>query len=365
MYLEHFGLKAFPFSTAPDPRFYYPSAKHREALACLLYSIQQRKGFALITGEVGSGKSMLCRAARQRLSDGVHVAMVTHTSLSADEFILAVVAEFGVRSQERAKIQMVNAFRNYLGEMHRQGRTVVLIVDEAQDLSPEALEEVRLLGNMETATDKLLQIILVGQPELRHLIGTHQFRQLDQRITVKFHLGTLCYRDVDAYIDHRLQVAGAEEPGLFDADAKFEVFKASGGVPRLINVTCDQALLQAYVQEERAISVDIIRRVVAERDGYYMNRTGEVMSEAVRQPPARDNLVMRKVRVKCPQCKATVSVYEDEAGQSGICPGCGAVLKIPVNVFGKQTQQPDTEQAETRGGRKPFGAAPRRASPRR
>ena len=333
MYLEHFGLKAFPFSTAPDPRFYYPSAKHREALACLLYAVEQRKGFALITGEVGSGKSMLCRAALARLGESVEAAMVAHTSLSPEEFIRAAIAEFGIEESGKSKVQLLREFRDFLVAAHRRGRGVVLIVDEAQDLSPQTLEEVRLLGNLETATDKLVQIVLVGQPELRRMIGTYALRQLDQRIAVKFHLGNLTYKDVDAYIEHRMRIAGAPDASVFDADAKFEIFKASGGVPRLINVTCDQALLQAYVQDERKVSAETARRVVSEREGYYMDRTGQVVQDEQASEAVRGDLRVRKARVKCPQCHTTVGVYEDEAGQSGVCPGCGSIIKIPADAF--------------------------------
>ncbi len=246
MYLEHFGLEEFPFSTSPDPRFYYPSAKHREALACLIYTVEQRKGFALISGEVGAGKTMLCRAALQRLGDGVESAIVCHTSITPTQFLKAIAAEFGLEPWNKTKIQIIHLLRNFLTERARQGRNVVLIVDEAQALSAEVLEEVRLLGNLETTTEKLMQTILVGQPELRRLVGQHRLRQLDQRITVKFHLGSLSSEDVPRYIDHRLEVAGGS--GIFTPGAKDEVAAASGGVPRLVNTICDQALLQGYRQ---------------------------------------------------------------------------------------------------------------------
>ena len=364
MYLEHFRLKAHPFSTAPDPRYYYPSAKHREALACLLYAIEQKKGFALVTGEVGSGKSMLCRAALERLGDSVDTAMMVHTSLSPNQFIRAAIAEFGIEESGRSKVQLVRELRDFLTAGRRQGRSAVLIVDEAQDLSPETLEEVRLLGNLETSTDKLLQIILVGQPELRRLIGTYRLRQLDQRITVKFHLGTLPYKDVDAYIEHRLRVAGAPAPGVFEPDAKFEVFKASGGVPRLINVTCDQALLQAYVQDQHVITVETARRVIKEREGYYMDRTGLVLDGAIAENPAREDLPTRKVKVECPQCKAAVGVYEDEAGQSGVCPGCGAIIKIPADAFAAPESPPEKRGAAARSARQECGKPVRSDSQR-
>ncbi len=288
MYLEHFGLEQFPFSTAPDPRFYYPSAKHREALAILLYTIRQHKGFALVSGEVGSGKTMLCRAALERLGDDVRPAMLVHTLLTPEDLLRAVLVEFAVAPPSDSKADLLHALKQFLLRCHAAGQAPVLILDEAQDLSIEALEEVRLLGNLETSTEKLLQIILVGQPELRRAIGTDQLRALDQRIAVRFHLGRLSDPDVDAYIDHRLRLAGAGEAELFAPDAKQAVCAASEGIPRLINVICDQALLQAYVQDERNVSLQTVRATIADIEGYYMDRTAEP-SEPETDPPQRQD----------------------------------------------------------------------------
>ncbi len=274
MYLEHFGLREHPFTTAPDPRYYYPSAKHREALACLLYTVEQRKGFALITGEVGAGKTMLCRAALNRLGDEVETALIVHTLLSPMEFFEAVCTEFRLPAEGRTKVELINALRAYVTDRHQRGCTTVLLLDEAQDLSLELLEEVRLLGNLETDAAKLLQIILVGQPELRRLIGTRRLRALDQRIGVKFHLGPLSLKDVNAYIDHRLRVAGGEG-GMFSPEAKLELYRASGGVPRVVNIICDQALLQAYINDERTVSLRTVEHVVSEMQGYYMDGRAE------------------------------------------------------------------------------------------
>jgi general secretion pathway protein A len=271
VYLEHFGLTMFPFSTTPDPRFYYPSAKHREALACLIYAVEQHKGFALITGEVGAGKSMVCRAALQKLGDRVDTAMIVHSSLSPKQFFQATCEEFNIQGAKRSKIELIQAIKGFLLQRQEEGRTTVLIVDEAQNLSRNVLEEVRLLGNLESSTAKLLQIILVGQPELRRLIATPELRQLNQRITVKFHLGALTAADVGAYIIHRLAVAGLSNGALFEPDAQEEIFKAAGGIPRMVNVICDQALLQAYISDEKAVRLDTVKRVLSEMEGYYMD----------------------------------------------------------------------------------------------
>jgi general secretion pathway protein A len=332
MYLDHFGLQDYPFSTSPDPRFYYPSAKHREALACLIYAVEQRKGFALISGEVGAGKTMLCRAALQRLGDGVESAMLCHTSITPTQFLKAIAAEFGLNPWKKSKMQVVSSLRDFLVDRRKHGRTVVLIVDEAQALSAEVLEEVRLLGNLETATEKLVQTVLVGQPELRQLVGQHRLRQLDQRIAVKFHLGALSQEDVGAYVEHRLHVAGGDGRILFGPAAKAEVGHASRGIPRLVNSICDQALLQAFVSDEPAVSVETVRRVVTEREGYYMDRP-ELMVDADEAAQTALEGSPRKARLKCPKCSVRLTVYEDDAGSTGLCPRCGISLRVPADIF--------------------------------
>ncbi len=274
MYLEHFGLREFPFTTAADPRFYYPTAKHKEALACLLYAVEQRCGFALITGEVGAGKTMLCRAALARFADEVEVAPIVHTSLSPLEFLQALGRKLGVQWEDRPKVELLGALEADLRARHEAGRNVVLMVDEAQGLREEVLEEIRLLGNLEAASDKLLQIVLVGQPELRRLIGTPRMRPLDQRMAIRFHLGQLSPADIDGYVEHRLGVAGAERTGIITPAARAEVHRASGGLPRRVNILCDQALLQAYVRDEAAVSAEAVRSVVRDMAGYYMDTGG-------------------------------------------------------------------------------------------
>lgn len=283
MYLQHFNLSAFPFSTTPDPRFFYPSAKHNEALACLLYAVEQRKGFALITGEVGAGKSMLSRAALDRLGDRADSAVIVHSSLSPRQFFQAICTEFNITPRgAKSKVDLIQAIRGFLVSRAEQGRTCVLLVDEAQNLPRNVLEEIRLLGNMETASAKLLQIILLGQPELRRMIATPELRQLNQRISVKFHLGALSEEDVASYIHHRLTVAGMPDPGFFDPEARREVFRASGGIPRMINIVSDQALLQAFISEERAIRGETVRRVLADLEGYYMDTPAPMLSAGAR-----------------------------------------------------------------------------------
>ncbi len=278
MYLDYFGLERDPFSTSPDPQFYFSTSKHHEALACLMYTVEHRKGFAMITGEVGTGKTMLCRAALARMDANVEAATVSHTSLSPRQFLQAVCQQFGLetayegkRRRRKMKVELLETLENFLRKCEQRGAIPVLIVDEAQDLSPEVLEEVRLLGNLETDRGKLLDIILVGQPELREAMAKRELRQLDQRIVLKFNLSKLSWPETDSYIDHRLAVAGLEEQELFGQDAKFNVYRASGGIPRLINVLCDHCLLRAYVDDREKVDAEMVEQVVAEKDGFYMD----------------------------------------------------------------------------------------------
>ncbi len=273
MYCSYFGFKRNPFTTAPDPEFFYPTAKHKEALACLLYAVERRKGFALITGEVGAGKTLLCRTALTKLNNCVDTALISHTSLTAKQVIQAICAEFELPSDGLSKLALVSGLHEFLITRLGVNRNVVIIIDEAQNLNARALEEVRMLGNLETDQEKLIQIILVGQPELRKILMRPELRQLNQRIAVKFHLYPLSRQETFDYIDHRLRVAGTDQARLFGPEAKNLIFEYSNGVPRLINMVCDQSLLQAYVNEEGHVSRGIVEKVISEIEGYYLKET--------------------------------------------------------------------------------------------
>jgi len=270
MYLDFFALHRRPFTAAPDPSFFYPSDKHKEALACILYAIEQRKGFALITGEVGAGKTTICRAALLRFEGPTETAVVTNTYITPKQLIEAVCDELGLDTRGFSKFRMVQRLNDFLIERYAQNIRVVLIIDEAQNLDKRTLEEVRLLGNLETDEDKLLQVILVGQPELRRKISSPELRQLNQRIAVKFHLYPLTLEEGCDYIDHRLRVAGSNGREIFAAEAMQNVHEYAGGVPRIINLVCDHALLQAYVSDERLVTGETVRTVIREIEGYYM-----------------------------------------------------------------------------------------------
>jgi general secretion pathway protein A len=268
MYLTHFGFTEWPFSNTPDPRFVYLSPRHEEALAHLLYGVRERGGFVQLTGEVGTGKTTTCRYLLSQLPEGVDVALVLNPMLTPEELLATVCDELGAAypSEARTRKAFVDALYRHLLAAHGRGRRTVLIVDEAQNLSPDALEQLRLLTNLETATDKLLQIILIGQPELTALLASTQLRQVAQRITARYHLLPFAERDTRAYLARRLQIAG-QSLAVFEPAAVLAVHRASRGVPRLVNVICDRALLGAYAEGARTVRARTVRRAAREVAG--------------------------------------------------------------------------------------------------
>jgi general secretion pathway protein A len=267
MYLDYYGLKEFPFNITPDPRYLYLSRHHREAFDHLLYGISSRKGFIELTGEVGSGKTTLCRAVLSHLGESVRTAMIMNPFLTETQLLRAILQDFGLTPAGRDKLAYTNQLNAFLLEQNRAGINVALIIDEAQNLSLELLEQIRLLSNLETDQHKLLQIVLAGQPELRELLNRPQLRQLRQRILVRFHLPPLDEEDAALYIAHRLLTAGAEDRVRFDSDAVHLVFQHSGGVPRLINALGDHALLAGYVLKCAAIDVRCVSMAIKQLEG--------------------------------------------------------------------------------------------------
>ncbi len=269
MYTSFFGLHEKPFSITPDPRYLFMSERHGEALAHLVYGVTESGGFVQLTGEVGTGKTTLVRSLLlNRMPDNADVAVVLNPQITVHEFLLTICEELGidVPGQKDSTKALTDALNHHLLCAHADGRRTILVVDEAQNLAPAVLEQVRLLTNLETAKQKLLQIILIGQPELRELLGRNDLRQLAQRITGRYHLEPLTRDETAQYVEHRLRVAGALGE-VVDAGAKKEVFRLSQGVPRLINVICDRALLGAYSQESRVITRRLIRRAADEVSG--------------------------------------------------------------------------------------------------
>lgn len=269
MYLEYYGLTEPPFDITPNPRFLFYSAKHREAFNHLLYGIRERKGFVQLTGEVGAGKTTLCRAMLEQLNGQFSTALILNPALNADQLIRAIATEFGLPVQHLGldRLDTIALINEFLLKQVDSGKDTVLIVDEAQDLTDDLLEQVRLLSNLETDNRKLLQIILMGQPELRDRLNNPRLRQLRQRITVRYHLKPLSRLEVNQYIQHRLEVSGAKGVPYFTRLALWRVHKYSQGIPRLVNAVCDKALLAGYVQQRLQIDYRMIGRAIRELEG--------------------------------------------------------------------------------------------------
>jgi general secretion pathway protein A len=266
MYSAYYGFRAEPFNLTPDTRLLYFSRTHREAFDHLLFGIRQRKGFILLTGEVGSGKTTLCRALLEHLEPRFKTALILNPSMTATQLLRTIVTELGLKpKRDRVhNMEMLNAF---LLEQLSAGNDVVVIIDEAQDLSPELLEEVRLLSNLETASRKLLQIVLVGQPELRDMIDRKELRQLRQRITVRYHVQPLSFEEMRAYISHRLAACRGNGEPTFNWLALRAIYSYSGGIPRLVNAACDKLLLYGYVRGKHHFTGFQALRSIRELEG--------------------------------------------------------------------------------------------------
>ena len=265
MYNDFFGFKSSPFTIAPDPRFLFMSERHRDALAHLLYGIGSGGGFVMLTGEVGTGKTTVCRCLLEQLSSDVRLAYILNPKLDAIELMATMCDELGIQYEqgERSLKAFTDLLRDYLLKNHEQGLNTVLMIDEAQNLSVEVMEQIRLLTNLETNDKKLLQIILIGQPELQELLAKKELRQLAQRITARYHLRPLNLNETASYIGHRLRIAGLQRP-LFKSSAIKRIHQASGGIPRLINVISDRALLGAFVEKKNTVTEPIVKRAIPE-----------------------------------------------------------------------------------------------------
>jgi general secretion pathway protein A len=267
VYLEFYGLSEPPFSITPNPRFLFFSDKHREAFNHLLYGIRERRGFVQLTGEVGTGKTTLCRALLEQLGGNFSTAVILNPALNEDLLLKAIAVEFGLDVTGADRLEMVAVINDFLLRQMAEGRECVLIVDEAQTLDNNLLEQVRLLSNLETDERKLLQIVLMGQPELRDRLNHHELRQLRQRILVRYHLNPLRPDELAQYVQHRLQVSGAHGAPTFTKPALWRIYRYSQGLPRLINAVCDKALLAGYVEKSERINFRMAGRAIRELEG--------------------------------------------------------------------------------------------------
>jgi general secretion pathway protein A len=269
MYTNYFNLKQQPFSIAPDPRYLFMSERHREALAHLLYGVGSGGGFVLLTGEIGAGKTTVCRCFIEQIPDNCRLAYIFNPKLTVEELLLTICDEFRIALPPASSGSLgvkgyVDAINGYLLESHAQGNNNVLVIDEAQNLSPQVLEQLRLLTNLETSERKLLQIILIGQPELRTMLARPELEQLAQRVIARYHLGPLSVPETGAYVAHRLTVAGAHPGNPIPASLAPLIHRLTHGVPRRINLLCDRALLGAYVENSREATPKILRRAARE-----------------------------------------------------------------------------------------------------
>jgi general secretion pathway protein A len=279
MYREYFGLKENPFSIAPDPRYFYMSEGHREALAHLLYGLKIDSGFIMLTGEIGAGKTLLCRCLFAEIPEDTDTAFILNPKVTAEELLANICDEFDIAYPEhnQSNSVFVTAIYRFLLETLKRNRRALLILEEAQNLSPDVLEQIRLLTNMETSQRKLLQIIMVGQPELMDVIEKSELRQLAQRITARYHLGPLSQKEVGEYVQHRLRIAGWTRGTLFPENTIKLLYRLTGGIPRLINIICDRAMIGAFSQNKDVIDKKTLKIAAAEVMGRRRKKENKAM----------------------------------------------------------------------------------------
>ncbi len=268
MYCAFYGLTERPFNVTSDPAFFFFSAKHQEAISHLFYGVTQRKGISVLTGDIGTGKTTICRYFLNQLDKNTKSAIILNPYFSDTQLLEAIVRDFGLDIREKTRLGYVRELNKFLLRESQERNNCVLIVDEAQNLKPQQLEQLRLLSNLETAKDKLLQIVLVGQPELKRKLELPELRQLRQRIMVRYHIMPLEENDIKSYVTHRLRIAGAKHDLHFTDETFRMIYDFSLGVPRLVNILCDRALLAGFVKETASIGADILSCAMSELDTY-------------------------------------------------------------------------------------------------
>jgi general secretion pathway protein A len=349
LYNNYFHFSELPFSIAPDPHFMFMSARHQEGLAHLLYGINHGGGFVALTGEVGTGKTMLCHCLLQQLPENIDIALVLNPKMNAVELLATICDELRIPYDAAGQTlkNLVDALNRHLLNTHASGRRTVVMIDEAQNLSMEVLEQVRLLTNLETSRTKLLQIILVGQPELKELLARRELRQLNQRITARYHLQPLSQTETRAYVRHRLRVCGGD-PQLFTDSAINKIFRVTQGIPRLVNIVCHCALLGAYSADKRSITPRIVSRAARETlafaepaRSYLKPLTATLMLVSLlaagnyfSNNPLQANLTEKSKMVFSGKLSAEIPV----AGSANVSPPAQAVQPALVNRSSMQTQ---------------------------
>src|ERR1700732_1809883 len=314
MYKEFYGLRANPFNVNPDPRYLFLTRHTEEALACLTYGIPSRKGFVLLTGEVGTGKTTLINKLLEWLRlQQVATAFVFNSRLNVPQFLDYMMAGFGIPGDSRAKSQVLLRLYNWLLDRYRAGETAVLIVDEAQNLTDEVLEEIRMLTNLETFTEKLLQIVLVGQPELEQKLKQPQLRQLRQRLTLRAKTHALTSGETRAYVHQRLRIAGSNGQQIFEPEAIVNVHRYASGIPRVINLLCEHCLVSAFVDQQKVIGVPVVDVVARDFDLSDNNASAALTAPAGRAGPQKLDLVdaLRSLAVLADRLRQTEEQEKD------------------------------------------------------
>jgi general secretion pathway protein A len=311
MYEKYFGLKIKPFDLVPDPDFLFYSRSHKKALTYLNYGIKEKIGFILMTGEVGSGKTTIVRNLIRGLNSNVKLSKIFNTKVSSEQLLAMINEDFGLHVNGKDKITLIRELNDFLIDQYMNDNQPILLIDEAQNLSPEVLEEIRLLSNLETDRNKLIQIILVGQPELRKILAQPELRQIRQRISINCHIAPLTKNETEEYIFHRLNIAGNQNAVAFQDGTIDMIYEFSRGIPRLINIICDFLMLAAYVEEAREVSLDLVKEVIGDIESenkYWKDEAPEKLffgNESVLQ-----EIVNRLNRIEEEFFRATISQNE-------------------------------------------------------
>ena len=378
MYAAHFGLKREPFSIAPDPRYLFMSERHREALAHLLYGVRGGGGFVLLTGEIGAGKTTVCRCFLEQVPKRTNVAYIFNPKLTALELLQSVCHEFRITVQARDGAaptlkDHVDALNEYLLRTHAAGQNSILIIDEAQNLAPDVLEQLRLLTNLETNERKLLQIILIGQPELRDMVARPELEQLAQRVVARFHLDPLAEEETAHYIKHRLSVAGMSGLIPFDRDARHRIFELTRGVPRRINLLCDRALLGAYASGRQRVDRAIVDKAAGEvfdltrrgAGGWSRRRLGLVGGGVAVGALVLGGVAVALVNPRRAAAPSAASAASAAAAGASAASGAVAAASAPASASASAATPasaaaaPPPAAAATKGGATTPSAAPR------
>ncbi len=316
LYQRFFGLRENPFNLTPDPRFIFWSRAHREALAHLLYGINERKGFIELTGEIGTGKTLLCRYLVSKCGKSVKTAVLFNPALSEEGLMRAIIEDFGISGGDDVDGGLLDRLNGFLLHEFSQGRNAALFIDECQNLSSSLLEQIRLISNLETDRQKLIQIIMVGQPELKSLLRLPSLAQLNQRISVRYHLGPFGEDEVASYIYHRLRIAGARPGGItFTTSALARLYALSQGIPRTLNIICDRALLAAYSRDSRTVTHRIIDEAAEETTVGFPRRGGWLKRAVHKRRSLRERAVLPLLITSCLLAAFLIGIFSGLLGR--------------------------------------------------